>query len=246
MDHFSVLIPLLFAFSSLLHCLGMCGGIVGAFSFHLSSAVRGQGKPIWPFLLAANLGRLTSYAIAGAVVAISGRALFGTLSPEYGHTLLQGFAGFILVANGLFLIGRFPEMPRIERMGDRLWKILDPLARRFMTPRNIGQSFLFGLVWGWFPCSLVYGALLWSSASCSALSGAAVMLLFGVGTLPVMFSAGWLAGMMVRFAGLSRLGPIIASSLIGIGILNLLFLGWSVHNPHQHEINNIINCLISP
>ncbi|MBF0339631.1 MAG: sulfite exporter TauE/SafE family protein [Magnetococcales bacterium] len=246
MDNFSLLIPLLLAISSVLHCLGMCGGIVGAMSYHVSFGHDGQRRPTWPFLLAANLGRLISYALAGALVSISGQTLFSTLSPEYGHTLLQGVAGLILVGNGLFLIGRFPEMHRIEQWGAHLWRLLEPFARRFMTPRTPWQALLFGMVWGWFPCSLVYGALLWSSGSCSGPSGAAVMLLFGLGTLPVMLSAGWLAGALVRFGGLSRFGRVTALLLLAIGILNLFLLGWKVHNPHLHEINPIVNCLIPP
>ncbi|MBF0190771.1 MAG: sulfite exporter TauE/SafE family protein [Magnetococcales bacterium] len=246
MDHFSVLIPLLLALSSLLHCLGMCGGIVGAISFHLTSGMGPARRPIWPFLLAANLGRLVSYAIAGGLVASFGRTLFETLSPEYGHTLLQGFAALILVGNGLFLIGRFPEMHRIERLGHHLWQGLEPLARRFMTPRTLVQAFGFGMVWGWFPCSLVYGALLWSSGSCSALSGAAVMLLFGLGTLPVMVSAGWLGGAVARVGGLSRFGRVTALILLGIGIFNLFVLGVNVHNARLHAINPIVNCLMPP
>ncbi|MBF0437643.1 MAG: sulfite exporter TauE/SafE family protein [Magnetococcales bacterium] len=246
MDNFSLLIPLLLALSSLLHCLGMCGGIVGAMTFHISSGMQEPRRKTWPFLLAANLGRLVSYAVAGGLVAMFGRTLFSSLSPNYGHTLLQGFAGLILIGNGLFLIGRFPEMHLIEKLGSHLWRVLEPMARHFMTPRTVWQAFLFGVVWGWFPCSLVYGALLWSSASCSGLSGAVVMLLFGVGTVPVMLSAGWVAGYLVRFGGLSRFGRVTAMLLLGIGILNLILLGWNVHNPHMHSITNIVNCLIPP
>ncbi|MBF0260657.1 MAG: sulfite exporter TauE/SafE family protein [Magnetococcales bacterium] len=246
MDNFSLLIPLLLALSSLLHCLGMCGGIVGAMSYHLSASFGSQNRPVWPFLVAANLGRLTSYTLAGALVAVFGNTLFETLSPEYGHTLLQGFAALILIGNGLFLMGRLPEMHRLERLGGLLWNVLEPLARRFMTPRTLGQAFLFGVVWGWFPCSLVYGALLWSSGTCSGPSGAGMMLLFGLGTMPVMLSAGWFAGSLVRFGGISRLGRIIAVLLLAIGILNLLLLGWKVHNHHGHEFSNLINGLLAP
>lgn len=245
-ETFSLLIPLLLALSSLLHCLGMCGGIVGAMTFHLATPTGEQGRKVWPFLLAANLGRLLSYSIAGGLVALFGRSLFITLSPGYGHNLLQGFAGLILVGNGLFLLGRFPRMHLIERVGTHLWRGLEPLARHFITPRNWWQAFLFGLVWGWFPCSLVYGALLWSSASCSALSGAVVMLLFGVGTLPVMLSAGWLGGYLVRFGGITWFGRITAMLVLSIGVFNLILLGWQVHNHDLHTISNIVNCLIPP
>lgn len=224
----------------------MCSGIVGAMTFHISSNPAGQRKKVWPFVLAANLGRLISYSIAGGLVTLFGHTLFITLSPGYGHTLLQGVAGLILVGNGLFLLGRFPNMYRLEGLGNPLWRLLEPFARRFITPQTPLQALLFGMVWGWFPCSLIYGALLWSSGSCSTLSGAAVMFLFGAGTLPVMLSAGWLAGYLVRFGGLSRIGQITAWLLLGIGILNLILLGWTVHNPHLHELSHSMNCLIPP
>ncbi|MBF0460770.1 MAG: sulfite exporter TauE/SafE family protein [Magnetococcales bacterium] len=243
MEQFSLLIPLLLALSSLLHCLGMCGGIVGAMTFHLSANTT---KKIWPFLLAANIGRLASYSVAGGLVAMFGQTLFSTLSPVYGHAVLQGLAGCILVGNGLFLLGRFPEMRRIEGLGNRLWQGLEPLANRFMTPQTVWQAFLFGIVWGWFPCSLVYGALLWSSASCSVPSGALVMLLFGAGTLPILLSTGWLTGRLVQSGHLARFGKMTAALLLGIGLFNVISLGWTMHNPHVHDTLKTVNCLILP
>lgn len=212
-------------------------------SFHVTAKTQ---RNVWFFLLAANAGRLVSYGVAGALVAVFGRTFFSTLSPSYGHVLLQGFAGLILVSNGLFLLGRFSDFRLIEGLGTHLWQELEPFAKRFMTPQTILQAFLFGTVWGWFPCSLVYGALLWSSASCSAAQGATVMLLFGVGTLPVMLSAGCLAGYWVRFGGLSRFGRVTALLLVCIGTINLFLLGWKVHEPHGHDIINTHECLVSP
>ncbi|MBF0582655.1 MAG: sulfite exporter TauE/SafE family protein [Magnetococcales bacterium] len=246
METFSLFIPLLLAFSSGLHCLGMCGGIVGAMTFRVSSVPVAQRKRVWLLSLAANMGRLVSYAVAGALVTLFGHALFTTLSPGYGHLLLQGLAGIILVGNGLFLIGRFPHMHMIEQLGSHLWLLLEPFAKRFMTPQTLLQAFVFGLVWGWFPCSLVYGTLLWSSGSCSVLSGAVVMLLFGAGTLPVMLSAGWLVGYVVHLGGLSRVGHFTAWILLAIGILNLILLGWTAHNSRLHELSQTVNCLIPP
>lgn len=239
----SLLVPLLLALSSLLHCFGMCGGIMGAMVFHVTASMQGRA---WLFLLAANVGRLLSYGVAGALVATFGHAFFRALSPSYGHILLQGLAGLILVGNGLFLLGRFPELRSIEGLGAHLWRGLEPLARRFMTPQTVGQAFLFGIVWGWFPCSLVYGALLWSSASCSATLGALVMVLFGVGTLPVMLSAGWLTGYWIRFGGVSRFGRMTALLLLGIGIVNLTLLGWQAPELHKHDIINTYDCPIFP
>jgi len=58
-------------FASGIHCLGMCGGIVGAFSAR--RALSPADTPEWPCHLAFNAGRIASYTAAGTVV---GRALY--------------------------------------------------------------------------------------------------------------------------------------------------------------------------
>ena len=66
-----------------------------------------------------------------------------------------------------------------------------------------------GLAWGWLPCAMVYAALAAAAFSGGAAGGALAMLAFGLGTLPFLLGAGWLASRLRswrRAAGAAVLG----------------------------------------
>ena len=90
------------------------------------------------------------------------------------------------------------------------------------------KALALGLVWGWLPCGLVYAALAWSLVSGDAVQGAALMLAFGLGTLPMLLAMGaaarWL-GHVVRLAWVRR----------GAGILILLFGLYTLFAPGAHS-----------
>ncbi|MBF0109621.1 MAG: sulfite exporter TauE/SafE family protein [Magnetococcales bacterium] len=241
MERFSLLVPLLLALSSTPHCLGMCGGIVGAAAFH-RARFHGGFREQWPFLLAANAGKMVSYAMAGGMAATFGHSLLSRLSLENGHLWLLGGSGLILIGNGMFLLGHFPLMRHLERLGNLVWRLLEPLARQLIRASGMGQGFLLGMVWGWFPCTLVYGALLWSSAACSPASGALVMALFGLGTFPAMIGAGWLTGWLARFGGIARFSTIIAWLVTGFGIFCIIIAVWSGYHPHMSIVDSVPSC----
>ena len=77
--------PLLIGLFSTLHCLGMCGGIMGALTFSLPAEVRQEKGRLWQFLAAYNLGRIGSYALAGAFISSLGSSLFAIASPRSGY-----------------------------------------------------------------------------------------------------------------------------------------------------------------
>lgn len=165
------------------HCLGMCGGIVTAIS------VTGQGsKPL--LLLGYNLGRLTSYVVIGAL--LGGLAQWGIAQADFRPLQLGLFAAanVLLILLGLYLAGLSAAVTRLEKLGQPLWRSLQPLTRRLLPLRHGWQSVLVGALWGWVPCGLVYTASLSALASQSASSGALVMLSFGLGTLPNLLLMG--------------------------------------------------------
>lgn len=189
------------------HCLGMCGGIVGALSL---------GGARWSLLLAYNGGRILSYAAAGALVgALGGFGL--TLADQWPARLaFFVFANLMLVGLGLYLMGMTRVLAPLERLGGRLWKRLQPLGQRFLPARSAAQAFPLGLLWGWLPCGLVYSALATALGAGSALNGGLAMLAFGLGTLPNLLLAGLFLG---RMQGLTR-RPAVR---LGAGLLVLGF-----------------------
>ena len=197
------------------HCVGMCGGIVGA----LSMGGGRRGALQWAY----NAGRIASYASAGALAGMLGEAgvaLSGTLSARLVLFLL---ANLMLVALGFYLMGATRALGFAERLGQNLWRHIQPLTRRFLPARTAWQAFPLGMLWGWLPCGLVYSALAMSLTSGSALRGAGMMLAFGVGTLPTLLLAGMLA---------VRLNEYMARPVVrGIaGLLVMSFGLWGLFN----------------
>lgn len=144
------------------------------------------------------------------------------LSPQYGHLILQTLASLILIGIGFYLAGWFPGYAVIEKIGTGLWQRLEPLGRRLLPVKSPIQAGLFGIVWGWLPCGLVYGVASWAVTSGSAVNGALVMLAFGLGTLPGVVSAGLATGWIVRFTRQARVRKIMGILLILMALITLL------------------------
>ena len=175
---------------SAVHCLGMCGSIVAALTFNLDPALRKQPRSLLPFLLAYSGGRIASYSVAGLLVGWIGAQAVQTLSPSWGHLLLLMLATLLMVGLGLYLAGWFPRFSQLEQIGKPLWRMIEPIGRKFVPVRTLPHALLFGLIWGWLPCGLVYSLLILSLSAGSASLGAWVMFSFGLGTLPAILGAG--------------------------------------------------------
>jgi len=188
------------------HCVGMCGGIVAAFSAQRVIPVRAAAD--WPRQLAFNAGRISSYAAAGAAAGALGGAAQLMAGALPAQTALYVLANAMLVLVGLYLAGAGGWLARLERLGVPLWRRLQPVAARALGARTLPQSYVAGLAWGWIPCGLVYGALAAAAFAGSPGAGAAAMLAFGLGTLPNLLAAGlaaarlrpWFARRGVRLA----------------------------------------------
>ena len=192
------------------HCLGMCGGIMGALTLGLEDRIRGSSFRLFPYLAAYNLGRITSYALAGALLGLISAQFMRAAPPEQARLVSKIISGGFMVALGMYLTGWWPGLRALERLGGKLWTRLEPFGRRFLPVNHPLKALGLGLVWGWLPCGLVYSALAWSLASGNALDGAALMLAFGLGTLPMLFAMGtaarWLGGVVQRPLRQSTLG----------------------------------------
>jgi sulfite exporter TauE/SafE len=159
------------------HCLGMCGGIVGALGVRAQHGWRG-----YAVLAAAHLGRVLGYMAAGALVGFVGAALFGALLGAAGTVVLRVVAAALIATTGLQLLLGRPLLAVFERGGARVWRQLAPLARGLLPPRDTSHALAVGLLWGFLPCGLVYAQLAVAAASGSAWQGGVLMAAFGLGT----------------------------------------------------------------
>lgn len=199
LSEIGLLSALLVGFFGGVHCVGMCGGIVGALSIGLPEAVRQRPAAAWPFHLAYNFGRIASYTFAGALAGGLGAGLLQLAELRQAQLVLQMIAALFMLALGLYLGGWWSGLVRVERLGGHLWRRLEPFGRRLLPVRTPPQAFALGLVWGWLPCGLVYSVLIWSLSAGSALGGAQLMLAFGLGTLPNLLLMGALAARLGSF-----------------------------------------------
>jgi sulfite exporter TauE/SafE len=194
------------------HCAGMCGGIVGS----LSAAARGS---VPARQLAFNAGRILSYAFAGALA-----GGLGSLAQLAGPVLVARTALFIvanilMVLLGLYVAGWARGLLRLEAAGGRIWRHIEPLARRAYPIDSAPKSFAAGLVWGWVPCGLVYSMLALALASGSIAGGALVMAAFGAGTLPNLFAVGFAAQRVLQWRRAPWLRRAAGTLLIALAIV---------------------------
>jgi sulfite exporter TauE/SafE len=217
------------------HCVGMCGGIVSAFTitatprrnFPVAVVTRAGTMAEIGMLenilrvLSYNAGRIGSYATAGAIaggVADGARAWSGLSTVQMGGYWL---ANLMLVALGLYLMDAWHGLTRLETAGQTIWRRIQPLMKYLLPLDSPLKMLALGGLWGWLPCGMVYSVLLTAMLTGSALSGARVMLAFGLGTLPMLLAMGVLGA---RLRGwLQRRQVRLASGLIvlGFGMLGL-------------------------
>lgn len=221
---------------STLHCLGMCGGIVGALSLSLPPETQNNRWRLLPFVLTYNAGRIVSYALAGALAGATGSRMFTSISPQYGHTTLQWIAAAVMVAMGLYLAGWFPRLAYMEAVGRPLWRVLEPIGRRLLPVKNPLQALLLGLIWGWLPCGMVYSVLIYAASAGSAFQGALLMLAFGLGTLPALVAAGVMTGFMARLARVPNVRRGAGIVVIILALASVLVSQSGGHSQHMHEL----------
>ena len=186
------------------HCVGMCGGIVGALCLGLQPAADKSSpqstRVALPYLLSYNAGRITSYTLAGILmggIGWLGSHLFDIYALQQ---ILEIFAALFMLALGLYIAGWWRVLANVERLGGKvIWRWLEPIGRRFMPVTSYRQAFSLGLVWGWLPCGLVYSVIIWTISTQSPLEGGLLMLSFGLGTLPNLLLMGVFASTLNQF-----------------------------------------------
>ena len=214
-----------------LHCVGMCGGIIGALSLSLPAKIRDNKLQLLFFVGTYNLGRIMSYSLAGLLAGSLGMSVLTSASFEQGHQVLQYIGVSMMIAVGLYLSGWLPQLARVEKIGIPLWKKIEPIGRRLLPVSSPIKALGYGLIWGWLPCGMVYFVLIWALSAGSALQGAAIMLAFGLGTLPTLLTAGFMTSQLTRFAANPKIRSLAGLLIIAMAIGSLFI-------PMEHQAHN--------
>jgi len=217
------------------HCIGMCGGIVGALNTGLQQNSSTTRRSQFAYHLTYNAGRILSYSIAGAVAGLVGAQT--TKIPLDTVISIGGLiAGAFMVALGVHLAGWWHSLAPIEKAGQTIWKYIQPLGKRFLPVRNPIHAFGLGMVWGWLPCGLVYSALALSVFSSSAPQGALLMFGFGLGTLPALLAMGKAYGFLRNASQSSTLRRLAGITVILIGLFTAI--GAITGHNHHHAASS--------
>ena len=210
------------------HCLGMCGGIVGALTLGLKEEIRRSPVRLFPYLLAYNVGRIATYAIAGAAVGYLSAQILRIAPPEQARLIAKLVSGGFMLLLGFYLAGWWPALAALEKLGGKLWTRIEPFGRKLLPVNHPLKALGLGLLWGWLPCGMVYAALAWALAAGNATDGALLMVAFGLGTLPMLFAIGAAARWLNQFVQ----QPWVRR---GAGILVILFGLYTLFAPGGHK-----------
>ncbi len=215
----SYLVAFIMGLFSALHCLGMCGSIIGTLTLSLRKEIRDSKALLVPFVFSYNFGRITSYTLAGYVAGLVHNVLMLPLGEGEGHRILQIVSALIMAGAGLHIAGWFPRFAYIEKGGVLIWSRLEPYGRRLIPVQTLPQAYVFGMIWGWLPCGLVYAAITLATTAGNEVRGALTMLAFGVGTLPAVVSVGLMTSLLVRLSSMKKFRQLSGILLILMALL---------------------------
>ncbi len=219
---------LLMGFFGSPHCLGMCGGLVTAFGLSMKDVSPTKRRAL---VATYHLGRLTSYALLGLVAGLIGVTVLAPLLQ--GNSMPRILLGLVLVFVGVTMLGA-PFLTKLERFGMRFWQYLSPLRQKVFPLNTFPRALTAGLLWGFLPCGLVYGALLIAVVAHNPLSGAALMFVFGLGTIPMLVAThetvGWLRDKIGRFRLRQLNGAVMVLSGLAVAVVPMVMA--NMHGGH--------------
>jgi len=243
------LLPILIAgIAGSVHCAGMCGGIVSAFSVGGPSAapartrvipiaragagtgaVAAGGAMAWAgantgalgHVLSYNTGRIGSYMLAGAIAGGLAGGVASLAHMASAQLAAHLLANLMLVAMGLYLMDAWRGLARVEQAGGVLWRRVQPLVKPLVPMDTPLKALALGGLWGWVPCGMVYSMLLTAMLSGSALDGALVMGAFGLGTLPMLLAMGMAGAQLRQYLQQRSVRVACGLLVLGFGVLGL-------------------------
>ena len=246
------LLPILIAgLAGSVHCAGMCGGIVSAFSVggpsvaaararvipiarvgagvHAVAGAGGSAAAPWSgaragalgHVLAYNAGRIGSYMLAGAIAGGVAGSVASLAQMASAQLVAYWMANLMLVAMGLYLMDAWRGLARIEALGGTLWRRLQPLVKPLVPMDTPLKALALGGLWGWVPCGMVYSMLLTAMLSGSALDGALVMGAFGLGTMPMLLAMGMAGARLRQHLQMRSVRVACGLLVLGFGLLGL-------------------------
>lgn len=217
------------------HCVGMCGGIVIAYS---STKIKSEwSKQVQALAhLFYSFGRVSTYMILGALFGfVGGVVTFDNLTS--GIFLL--ITGFFMVLVGLSLLGKIKFLTILEHSCSKS-PLYQKTFKSLLGSQSLFSFYLLGMLNGLLPCGFVYVFAITAASTGSAFWGAVVMFIFGLSTIPALFSLGFFVGIFKQ-SNLRDLFIKLASFLVIVFGIYIAYLGYEyLVDPTK----SILNCHI--
>jgi len=210
-----------------LHCAGMCGPIA------LSLPLR--GRSFFEKVTGAifyNVGRTLMYGIMGAFFGLIGQG-FKMIGFQRWISIIMG----CLMVISVLMPALFGKTGNLN--ADQLTGRLRAAIQRLFDKKSYGGLFLIGLLNALLPCGLVYMAIAGAIGTASFWYGIAFMILFGLGTFPMMITISVL-GNIISSAVRKKINRIIPYLIIIVGIIFILrglSLGIKYLSPPVEKLN---------
>lgn len=209
-----------------IHCAGMCGPFVAVqvagnlertAGAQMTEWVRLKGALLIPY----HLGRFTTYVALGALAGFLAASMRDTAMFPYLAAVLLGSAAAVFLVQALGRGAAFlPQLPGSE-IGARLSAVLSAMARPLMSGSGRPAArYALGVVLGFLPCGLLYGALAAAAATGDAGTGALAMASFTLGTVPALVGVGMIGDFLLRRTGA------LAAVFAGLLLVNAAVLSW--------------------
>jgi len=214
------------------HCIGMCGGIVIAYSSRKidekwSNTTQTIAHLIYSF------GRITTYVMLGIIFgAIGGVVQFN----GYTTATVTIIAGIFMILAGLSLIGKLKFLTRLEHSFSSS-QLYQDTFRQVLNSKSLYSFYILGLLNGLLPCGLVYFFAVTAASTGSPLWGGVVMFIFGFSTIPAMFSLGLFTQLLNR-GSFRKLMMNIASIIVILFGIYTIYRGYDfIENPNKSVLN---------
>ena len=202
---------IIFGLISSLHCIGMCGPI----AMMLPVDHKNSSKKAFQILIY-HMGRLTSYGVLGLAFGLLGRGFY-MAGIQQQLSIAVGIGMIVLAVVPEKILANYNFSKPVYRLITRIKSSLGAQFKR-KTP---DAFFTIGLFNGLLPCGLVYAALFGAIAMQNVTLGIAYMILYGLGTIPMMSAVVYVSSLLsMPFRNqLQRAVPIVT---VVIGVLFVL------------------------
>ncbi|MFH6996921.1 sulfite exporter TauE/SafE family protein [Flavobacterium sp. FlaQc-57] len=201
----------IFGLLSSLHCVGMCGPIAMMLPVDHQNEARKATQ-----IITYHLGRLTAYATIGLIFGLLGRGFF-LAGLQQKISIFIGLAMILVVLIPEKIFSKYNFSKPVYKI---ISKIKSSLGSQFKN-KSYKSLFTIGLLNGFLPCGMVYVALFGAIAMQSASLGVLYMILFGLGTLPLMTFVVYVNS-LIRLPFRNKIQKAIPYVAVIIGVLFIL------------------------